>query len=135
MSDAAQQYIDNLFRTRGQVRDYYKVMARADFEVLSASNQVIEATYTKTRTLDARTKELLFILSLTVMRAGKAHIQNHIRFALNLGVSSMEILEAIELALLEAGVVVFEEGFDAWREVVGADGLEPSSGVVAKPAR
>jgi 4-carboxymuconolactone decarboxylase len=37
----------------------------------------------------------------------------------------MEILEAIEIALPEAGVVAFQHGFDAWAEVVGADGIEP----------
>ena len=36
-----------------------------------------------------------------------------------------EILEAIEITLPEAGVVAFQRGFDAWREVVGAEGIEP----------
>jgi 4-carboxymuconolactone decarboxylase len=31
-------------------------------------------------------------------------------------------LEAIEIAMSEAGVVAFQHGFDAWREVVGAEG-------------
>ena len=37
-----------------------------------------------------------------------------------------EILEAIEISLPEAGVVAFQEGFEAWREVVDAEGIEPS---------
>ena len=46
--------------------------------------------------------------------------------ALDLGLSKEEILEAIEITLPEAGVGVFQEGFEAWREVTGAEGIEPT---------
>jgi 4-carboxymuconolactone decarboxylase len=124
--DNAQEYIDAMARKRGYVLDYHKVMAQHDFEVLQATNTLVQAAYLAPRALDARTKELLFILSLTVMRAGKGHIQSHIRVALDLGVTSREILEAIEIALPEAGIVAFQAGLEAWREVVGAEGLEPT---------
>jgi 4-carboxymuconolactone decarboxylase len=42
----------------------------------------------KERTLDRGTKELLFILSLTVMRADKDQIMSHIRVALAVGVTA-----------------------------------------------
>jgi 4-carboxymuconolactone decarboxylase len=122
----AQAYVDEMARSRGYVLNYHKVMAKHDFEVLSAANGLVESAYLKQRTLDRRTKELIFIVSLTVMRAKKSHIQSHIRVALDLGVSPTEILEAIEIALPEAGVVAFQEGFEAWAEVVGAIGLEPT---------
>ncbi|MEY8041442.1 carboxymuconolactone decarboxylase family protein [Saccharopolyspora cebuensis] len=124
--DEAQQYIDDMARARGYVLDYHKVMAKHDFDVLRAANGMVAAAYLDQRTLDRRTKELIFIVSLTVMRASKGHIQSHIRVALDLGVSPREILEAIEIALPEAGIVAFQTGFDAWREVVGAEGIEPS---------
>ena len=69
------------------------------------------------------------IVSLTVMWALKGHIQSHIRVALDLGVSAKEILEAIEISLPEAGIVAFQTGFEAWCEVVGAEGIEPSVAV------
>jgi glutamyl-tRNA reductase len=47
----------------------------------------------------------------------------------DLGVTAQEILEAIEIALPEAGIVAFQTGFDAWRSVVGAEGMEPSVSV------
>lgn len=122
----AQQYVDDMARARGYVLDYHKVMAKQDFPVLQAANGLVSAAYLDQRTLDRRTKELIFIVSLTVMRASKGHIQSHIRVALDLGVSPTEILEAIEIALPEAGIVAFQVGFDAWREVVGAEGLEPT---------
>jgi len=122
----AQEYIDDMARKRGYVLDYHKVMAKQDFDVLKAANGLVSAAYLNQRTLDRKTKELIFIVSLTVMRASKGHIQSHIRVALDLGVTPTEILEAIEISLPEAGVVAFQAGFEAWREVVGADGLEPT---------
>jgi 4-carboxymuconolactone decarboxylase len=121
-----QAYIDEMAKKRGYVLDYHKVMTEQDFEVLQAANGLIEAAYLEERRLDRKTKELLFIVSLTVMRASKGHIQSHIRVALDLGLSKEEILEAIEITLPEAGVVVFQEGFEAWREVTGAGGIEPT---------
>ncbi|MBB5857549.1 carboxymuconolactone decarboxylase family protein [Amycolatopsis umgeniensis] len=121
-----QTYIDDMARRRGYVLDYHKVMAKQDFEVLQAANGLVSAAYLDQRTLDRRTKELIFIVSLTVMRAAKGHIQSHIKVALELGVTAKEILEAIEISLPEAGIVAFQAGFEAWREVVGADGLEPT---------
>jgi 4-carboxymuconolactone decarboxylase len=116
-------------RQRGYVLEYHKKMAKADFDVLKAANTLVTAAYLSERLLDRRTKELLFILSLTVMRSSSGHIKSHIRVALDLGVSPEEILEAIEIALPEAGVVAFQHGFEAWCEVVGAEGLEPNTAV------
>jgi 4-carboxymuconolactone decarboxylase len=121
-----QAYVDEMARERGYVLEYHKVMALHDFEVLQAANNLVQAAYLEPRRLDRKTKELLFILSLTVMRASKGQIQSHIRVALDLGLSKEEILEAIEISLPEAGVVTFQWGFEAWRAVVGAEGIEPT---------
>lgn len=129
VSDEAQQYIDEMARKRGYVLDYHKVMAKHDFPALQATNGLVEAVYLQERLLDRRTKELLFVLSLTVLRAPRGQIESHIRVALDLGVSPQELLETIEIALPEAGIVAFQGGFDAWRAVVGADGIEPTVSV------
>jgi 4-carboxymuconolactone decarboxylase len=39
-------------------------------------------------------------------------------------------LEAIEIALPEAGVVAFQHGFNVWCDVVGATGIDPSAGLL-----
>ena len=122
----AQTYIDNMARSRGYVLDYHKIMAKQDFPVLQATNGLVNAAYLDQRRLDRKTKELIFIVSLTVMRAAKGHIQSHIRVALDLGVTPEEILEAIEISLPEAGIVAFQVGFEAWCEVVDAHGIEPT---------
>ena len=128
-----QEYIDEMARKRGYVLDYHKFMANADFDVLVAANRLVDSVYLQQRTLDRKTKELLFIISLTVLRAGKEHIKAHIRVALELGATPNEILEALEIALPEAGVVIFQEGLEAWCEAVEATPLEPSVDATAAP--
>jgi 4-carboxymuconolactone decarboxylase len=118
-----------MVRKRGYVLDYHKVMVENDLEFMKAADGVVHAAFLEERLLDRSTKELILIVSLTVMGSAKEHIQSHIRAALQTGVSSEEILEAIELAMPEAGVVAFQRGVEAWREVVGASGIEPSPGV------
>lgn len=132
--DDAQLYIDDMVRRRGYVLDYHRVMAAEDFPVLKAANDLVSAAYLSERLLDRKTKELLFVLSLTVLRGDREHIASHIRVALQSGATPREVLEAIEIALPEAGVVAFQHGFEVWRDVVGARGLEPSADVVAELA-
>lgn len=121
-----QEYVDAMVRKRGYVLPYHKLMAKQDYPVLKAVDAMVDATYLAPRRLDRRTKELIFIVSLTVMRATRAQIKSHIKVALELGLTPEEILEAIEIALPEAGIVAFQEGFAAWQELVGADGIEPT---------
>ncbi|MET7994565.1 carboxymuconolactone decarboxylase family protein [Amycolatopsis sp. NPDC005232] len=124
--DEALEYVNDMARTRGYVLPYHKLMAKADLDVLKAANGLISAAYTDGRRLSQVTKELIFITTLTVMRASPGHIASHIRVALDLGVSPEEILEAIEITLPEAGVVTFQHGFSVWADVVGAEGVEPT---------
>jgi 4-carboxymuconolactone decarboxylase len=121
-----QAYINEMVQQRGYVLDYHKIAVQQDFEFTKRTNELIEEAYLKPRRLDRKTKELIFIVSLTVMRASKKHIQSHIRVALDHGATKEEILEAIEISFPEAGVVAFQTGFDAWREVVDAEGIEPT---------
>lgn len=122
----ALEYVNAMARKRGYVLPYHKLLANADLPVLKAANNMVAAAYTDQRRLSHATKELIFITSLTVLKASPGHIASHIRVALDLGVSPEEILEAIEIALPEAGVVAFQHGFEVWCEVVGAEGIEPT---------
>ena len=127
--DEKQAYIDGMAQRRGYVLGYHKALAEADFETLKATDELVGAVYTRPRLLDRKTKELLFCATLTAMRAGKGHLQSHIRAAMQHGASAQEVLEAIEITLPEAGVVAFQAGFEAWREVVGVEGIEPTISV------
>jgi 4-carboxymuconolactone decarboxylase len=121
-----QAYIDDMARRRGYVLAYHKGMAAADFEVLKAADALVGAVYTTQRRLDRKTKELIFCATLTAMRAGKSQLQSHIHAAMEHGATAEDVLEAIEIALPEAGVVAFQAGFEAWSEVVGIAGIEPN---------
>jgi 4-carboxymuconolactone decarboxylase len=131
MSDSGEAlaYLNEMVRARGYVLPYHKLMATADLDVLKAADGLVSAVYTTQRKLDKATKELIFITSLTVLRAAPGQIASHIRVALDLGVSAEEILEAIQIALPEAGVVAFQHGFEVWSDVVGAAGIEPTAEV------
>ena len=122
----AQEYINDVASKRGYVLDYHKTLAAADFPVLKAANHVVHAAYLDQRRLSRETKELLFIISLTVMRAPLPQLRAHIQVALDLGVSPEEILEAIEISLPEAGIVAFQWGLQAWQDVVNIEQLEPT---------
>jgi len=126
VSAEQQEYIDTMVRDRGYVLEYHKVMAKQDYTAMKAIDGMVHATYLAPRRLDRLTKELIFIVSLTVLRASKGQIQSHMKVALDLGATPEDILEAIEIALPEAGIVAFQEGFAAWQDLVDADGIEPT---------
>src|SRR5690606_5122906 len=124
--NAAQEYVDDMARKRGYVLDYHKVMAKYDLDALKAANGLVSAVYLEQRRLDRKMKELIFIVSLTVLRAPRAQIESHIRVPRRAERSAEEILEATEIALPDAGVVAFQGGLAGWTRVVGAEGVEPS---------
>lgn len=124
--DDALAYLNEMVQQRGYVLEFHKGMAAADFPTLQAFNEMLDHVYLSQRTLDRKTKELIFVSTLTVMRSGKGHIQSHIHAALKAGATPQEILEALEITIPEAGVVAFQAGFEAWREVVNLQGLEPT---------
>jgi 4-carboxymuconolactone decarboxylase len=129
LATSPQEYVDDMVRRRGYALEYHKLMAAADLPVLEAADGLVSAAYLRPRSLDRKTKELLFVLSLTVLRADDHHIASHIKVALDEGATPQEILEAIEIALPEAGVVAFQHGFRVWAEVTGAPAVEPSEGL------
>lgn len=125
VSDEAQEYIDRLARRRGYAFRLHKVLAAADLDLLKAMDGVVAEAYLSERGLDKRTKELLFVLSLTVLRAPQSQIATHVKLALDAGASAREVLEAIEIALPEAGIVAFQHGIEAWADVVEAPEVQP----------
>jgi 4-carboxymuconolactone decarboxylase len=127
-----QEYIDDMARRRGYVLEYHKVMVKQDVSFMKACDGLVNAAYLAPRLLDRKTKELIFIVSLIVMRAERAHIVSHINAATTAGATPEEILEAIEISCPEAGIVAFQWGLDAWREVFKPEGIEPSPGLVTK---
>ena len=96
--------------------------------MLQAANGLVSAAYLEERKLDRRTKELIFIVSLTVIRAARGTSEPHpggARPRRDPGGDPGSDRDHLP----EAGVVAFQHGFEAWAEVVGAEGLEPAVAV------
>jgi len=87
---------------------------------------MIQAGYTKKRTLDAKTKELLYTVILTAVKASVDHIKSHIKLALDYGATKKEILEALEICIPGASVPAFMIGFEAWKQAVSPQRVEPT---------
>ena len=124
-----QALLDHMAKQRGYLNDVHRYVATYDLEVAKAINAIPSAVYLAQRSLEPKTKELLFILSMTCLRLPHYVIQGHMRKALSLGATPREILEALELAIPEAGLPTFEHGLAAWAEVVGADTLYAESDI------
>ena len=118
-----QAFLDHMVKQRGYVNDLHRIVATYDLDVAKAMNGVPSSVYLAERSLDKKTKELLFILSMTCLRLPQYVIEGHMRKALAFGVSPREIFEALEMAIPEAGFPAFEHGLKAWVEVVGAEPL------------
>jgi 4-carboxymuconolactone decarboxylase len=121
-----QDYIDRMVSTRGYAQEYHKILVQNDYDVAVRANALVEEVLLKDRLLDRRTKELIFITGLTLLRAERRQIQDHIKVALALGISQEMILEAIELAFMGGGFIAVQAGVLAGQEVVGADRVEPT---------
>lgn len=114
-----QAYLDQMVAQRGYVLPYHRALVENDLEVMRSMEGLVARAYLDDRALSDREKELIFVVSLTVMRADPGHIEGHIRKALALGVPATDILEAIEIALPEAGVVAFQHGVECWLRATG----------------
>jgi 4-carboxymuconolactone decarboxylase len=121
-----QAYIDKMIRERGFVLDYHKVLVKHDFEAMQRINEFLEGIYLKRRRLDLRTRELIVVVALILRRANPGQVKSHMRLALDQGVTRAELLEAVELVIPLSGFIEFQAGLQAWCEVTGATGIEPT---------
>ena len=124
----SQAYIDKMYEERGRSFsfDFHQVLAAEDLDFLKAYNQMIEACYIDRRILDNKTKEIIYMVALTSVKASVEQIQAHVKLAVALGATKHEILEALEICLPIAGVPAFMIGFEAWKRVVSPDKVEPT---------
>lgn len=119
-------YINHQVSTRGYAQDYQKICVEQDFDMIVKANDLTQHILMKDRTLDRKTKELIFIAGLTLLRAPVWQIKQHIEVAVTLGATQQMILEVIELTILGGGFVVFQHGLLAWTEVFHPATVEPT---------
>jgi len=106
----------------------HKLMAKYDLDVekgFTSFRSAIEAG-----PLDNKTRELLFVIGYTIRGFKQQNIEWHISAALRAGATPEEILHALELLIMIDGVIPFMRGLDAWAEVTGLEGIEPTHPIV-----
>ena len=124
MDDNPREYLARMARERGYVLDFHRALAAEDFPFLKAYNAFVEAGYLAKRSLDERTKELIYIATLTAVGSPAGHIRAHMVEARRAGATKREVLETIELILPAIGVARFMPGFAVWQEVFEVKPLE-----------
>ncbi len=112
-------YLQQMEEERGYILDFHRVLAEEDLDFLKGYNALLEAAYTNARTLDAKTKELIFVAVLMAVRSQPDHIKTHMEVAKKLGATKREMLEVLEMTLPPTGAPAFMHAFAVWREVYG----------------
>jgi 4-carboxymuconolactone decarboxylase len=102
------EYIRRYREKRGYVRTFPMIMAYADVEFQGLIGQVADHAYARQRRLSAREKEITLIAVLAATDAEPEHLDVHLRKALDMGIEAGDILEALELIVIPAGVDRFE---------------------------
>ena len=120
-------YLERMRRDRGYMVDMYKILVTADFDWVKAYNPFVEATYTRQRLLDRKTKELIQVAVETALKAEVDQIREHIRVAMEHGATPQEVLEAMQCVVMPMGMLAFRRGLQAWAAETGIDVLEPET--------
>ncbi|MFQ5840145.1 MAG: carboxymuconolactone decarboxylase family protein [Candidatus Methylomirabilales bacterium] len=123
--DPRKAYLKEMMGKRGYLLDYHKVLVAEDLPFLKALNGFLEAAYTDGRRLDRKTKEFILTAVLTAIGAEKSHIQTHMQAAMRAGGTKEELLELLELVAVPTGIPSFMRGYEAWKETVVVDRIEP----------
>ncbi len=129
MDDArsrAQERLNEMYRKRGYVVGFHKLMVQADPDWVEPYDALVEQTYLRERVLDRKTKELCQTVVLAALRSDTDHIASHVRQAIAHGATPDEVLEALECVLMLTGGLGFGAGLAAWARVVGLEELEPA---------
>ncbi|MCH8090430.1 MAG: carboxymuconolactone decarboxylase family protein [Chloroflexi bacterium] len=123
-TEEKQAYLEKMRRDRGYIVDMHKIMVSADFDWVKAYDPFVQATYTKQRLLDRKTKELIQVSVETALRAEVDQIRDHIRVAIQHGASPREVLEAMECVVMPMGMLAFRRGLQAWAAETGLEPME-----------
>jgi N-carbamoylputrescine amidase len=109
-----EQLLAEIERRRGYVLDIHRTLARLDPGFLLKYDDFLDATFLQERTLDRRTKELVYVGALMALATPKSHLVAHMRAAVAFGATEREVLEVVEQVLAPAGVARFVAALDAY---------------------
>jgi alkylhydroperoxidase/carboxymuconolactone decarboxylase family protein YurZ len=124
MAETPDQTSKRLAGARGYSYPEWEYLAERDPEFLEAYNRLSglgllhEGATTKTPTLPAKYRELVAIAAM-IGQARMWGVKPHMERALRLGCTEMDILEALEAALIPVGSPPFRQAVAILMQVVG----------------
>jgi predicted amidohydrolase len=126
MDDAA-SLLAEMRRKRGYVLEIHEMLAAWDPTFLRQYDDFLDATFLDNTVLDRRTRELVYVGTLTALGSPREHLVAHLRAALRYGATERELLAVLEQVMPPAGVPRFIEAMKAFRDVCGDSPLEGSN--------
>jgi 4-carboxymuconolactone decarboxylase len=117
------------------MNDGHDLLARVDAPLAAAVAALSAALEEPGRALEERVRHIVATIVLVCVGAGEDRIERRMRAALSAGVSSRELLEALELIITPAGLPVFDQGLTVWARVTGAPALVPEVSAPNSEAR
>lgn len=118
MDSEGEKLLEEIKAKRGFVLDFHRLLAEEDHAFLRRYEDMVSAAYADDRTLDKKTKELIFIAALMSLEAEPAHIGTHMKLALEHGASKKEILEVLECVYPPCGTLRFMNALKAFKQTV-----------------
>lgn len=117
--EAREAIYDEIRERRGYLLPVHELFGAVDPEILRRYNDL--AAYLifgeEPRGLDLKTRFLVMIGITTAVKGDREGIEWSMRRARDLGATEQEVLEAIALAALPAGIPAVEYAARAWKEV------------------
>lgn len=109
--------LERVHSQRGYTLPIHEVMAELDPKILELYGDL--SSYLlfdgESKALDIKTRALVLVGITTAVRGDTEGIQTNAQRALAAGASAREVLEAIMLAALPAGIPAVEEAAKAWQ--------------------
>jgi 4-carboxymuconolactone decarboxylase len=124
--DERSAYLAQMRAQRGYILDFHQILAAEDLPFMRALNELMNVASMRQRTLEDKTKELVYIGTLVGLGAAKEHIRNHMEKAKRCGATKREVLEVLELTVNPCGVPKFLVGFEVWKELFEVERVEPN---------
>jgi 4-carboxymuconolactone decarboxylase len=118
MDIEGEKLLQEIMTKRGFVLDFHRLLAEEDPQFLRCYEDMVSVAYADRRTLDKKTKELIFIGALMSLEAEPAHIGAHMKLAMEHGASKREILEVLECVYPPCGTLRFMNGLKAFKQSV-----------------
>ena len=105
--------------TRGYSLEIHEILATWDPQFLRDYAAFLDATFVHNNTLDRRTRELVYVGTLTALGLRREDLVAHLRVASANGATPAQLLAVLKRVLPPAGVPRFIEPMTAFRDVCG----------------